>query len=151
MIILKERKEKTIELDFDGFYRDGNLPSEKHQGSGVYVVYAGRNVSGKCLLRKLLYVGESKDTSERPDENHEHYDDWISSLNSGEILYFGFADVDSEDRVQAEAAIIYHHRDKLQWNKKGTKSFGYEEVKIKINGRYKFLDSDFSVCKTTEN
>ncbi len=99
----------TINLDFDGYYITEWLPTEKHQCGGVYVVYTGKpTVPGKCSLREMLYIGKSKDISNRFSTSHHKYQDCLNSLLDGEQLYLFFADVDDEER--AEAALIYHFK-----------------------------------------
>jgi len=149
MIIYKE--DNKINLEFGGFYKIENLPTKKHKGSGIYVVYAGRNfLSGTCLLRKILYIGESEEIETRINERHEHYNDWLKYLNKNEFLFFSLANVNTNDRERAEAALICRHRDILPINKKGKKSFLFPDTQIKITGRFKFLDKDF-IVKNIEN
>jgi len=58
--------EKTIKIDFDGYWRDENKGSIPAQ-SGVYCVYeCTRNVKEKNItIHKLIYIGESDDVKNR--------------------------------------------------------------------------------------
>jgi hypothetical protein len=57
---------ESIKLEFDGYYREESLPlKDKHNCSGIYAVYAGSQMKPFCLLRKLLYIGESENAAKR--------------------------------------------------------------------------------------
>ena len=132
--------EKIITLNFDGYYTVDSLPQGRHECPGVYAVYRGNIVSPK----ELLYIGRSGDISNRPSPNHERYEDWRNSLQSGEDLYFSYADTDDEE--QAEAAIIFKIKPKL--NLKGTKTFNYDKTTIITSGENLFLQVPFTVLYT---
>jgi hypothetical protein len=136
---------KTINLEFDGYYRKEGLPPPGHDCAGIYVVYAGRHTSeGQCELRKVLYIGRSDDVDERPSLSHHKYNDWNKQLEKGEILYFSFADTDDEKR--AEAALIYKF--KPVCNDSGKKGFHYQETTLKISGKNACLGNSFTVQNT---
>jgi hypothetical protein len=138
---------KTIELDFDGYYREKDLPPSEHYCSGVYIVYAGEQTGvRKRYLRKLLYIGESIEAATRPNSEHENYQNWRDCLNDGEELHFSFADVKSIDRERTEAALIYHHQPFC--NSKGKGSFCYQETHIVISGSGDHLDATFTEYMT---
>jgi hypothetical protein len=151
----------TIELDFKGAFIEARFPLEDHQQSGIYIVYAGKHNSvDEYSVRDILYIGESKNVSlrlapkEDPKEGlkHDHYQDWINNLEPGEVLVFIIADVDSNVRERAEAALIYHHYNyrglKLPCNEKNKESFDYTETCVTLSGKYRILDNDFIVEKS---
>jgi hypothetical protein len=136
---------KTITLHFEGYYTEKDLPLIDYRGSGIYAVYRGKQTRPSyCELRELLYIGESEELSERLDENHEHYFDWLTHLEDDEVLYFAITNVDSVDRERAEAALIYHHQQRLPCNSKGKKSFSYPETYISISGDCELLNTEFT-------
>jgi hypothetical protein len=134
---------KTIELNFDGYYEEEELPLNKHKCSGIYVVYAGEEAGGGPELYRLLYIGESENIAKRPSKDHEKYEDWKNQLMEDEILYFSFAEVDSNYREQAEAALIYHYEPIC--NEQGIESFNYEKTKIITSGSNVCLEETFTV------
>jgi hypothetical protein len=136
---------KVINLYFDGYYREKQLPLlKKHDCSGIYMVYTGKPSQDKYELRKLLYIGRSKDISERPSPLHHKYKDWHAHLNRGEILYFSFADTDDDEL--AEAALIY--KAKPICNDKGKEDFKHQNTTIKASGYHKYLDAFFTLINT---
>jgi len=147
---------KTINLDWDGYYpesktSDGHLLNiSKHKCSGIYAVYAGSasaTDSSKCNIRKLLYIGESKNVvSDRLTDKHENYKCWTGKLQSGEKLYFSIADVDSGDRARAEAALIY--KCKPTCNDQGTDSFDYDTTTIESAGNHFDIPNSFTVYRS---
>jgi hypothetical protein len=121
------------------------LSSLDYRYSGIYAVYRGKQTRpGYCELREPLYIGESEELSERLDEDHEHYLDWLNHLEDGEILYFAIAHVNSTDRERVEAALIYHHRKGLPCNTKGKRSFSYPETIVNLSGDCELMDTGFT-------
>ncbi|EJD6367355.1 GIY-YIG nuclease family protein [Providencia rettgeri] len=120
---------KTIELDFDGYYRDEIL-SRVPDTSGIYCVYRGtRNITEKPVtvnIFELIYIGESKDVKARLN-NHDKYDSWKNKLKKGEVLLYSVAKVTSgeDDRLRAEAALINHCNPVV--NKEYTKEYSAEQ------------------------
>jgi hypothetical protein len=136
---------KTIELIFDGYYGEEQLPPRGHDCAGIYIVYAGRPLS-KAIPEswRLLYIGRSKDLAGRPGPLHHKYKDWRSRLGNDELLYFSFADTDDEEH--AEAALIYGMQPVC--NDTGKDGFHYPETVIKISGQKAKLKECFTVRKT---
>lgn len=137
---------KIIQLKFEGFYPLNRVIEsiyERYEVSGVYCVYAGRKLPvGRLRLRKLLYIGESDNVSQR-FQNHEKILDWQSWLSKGEQLYISVAQVPSSDRKRAEAACIYEMHPPC--NNQGKTSFEYPKTRIIISGKTRFLDKKFDV------
>ena len=134
---------KTISLEFDGYWREAKkeyLP----EVSGIYCVYACtyNPTESTVSLRTLLYVGESDDVRERL-VNHERLQDWKRLLRGGETLCYSVAEVSSNDRVRAEAAVIFRH--KPPCNTEYKNRFPFENTVIKTSGKNKFLDAEFTV------
>jgi hypothetical protein len=135
---------KTIKLEFDGYYREVALPlKDKHNCSGIYAVYAGEQGESNCILRELLYIGESENAATRPGKGHENYTDWKNKLEKGELLYFTFSDVSPVDRERAEAALIYYNQPCC--NEQNMESLGYPETTIETSGRASHLGGTFTV------
>jgi hypothetical protein len=135
---------KTIKLVFDGYYGEELLPlKDKHNCSGIYAVYAGRQMGSGISLRELLYIGESENAATRPGKNHESYRAWKRKLENGELLYFAFSDVSSADRERAEAALIYYNQPCC--NEQNMESFSYPETTIETSGLALRLGGTFTV------
>jgi hypothetical protein len=137
---------KTIELKFDGFYREGELSTIKnHECAGVYVVYVGHhNPNGSIELQCILYIGRSTNVINRPSPSHHKYDEWHTHLGENDLLYFSFADTDDEEL--AEAALIY--KIKPVCNDTGKDGFHHQETTIKNSGETGLLGESFTVQKT---
>ena len=144
-IRVNERTPKTIDLDFEGYCSEDELPPSNHDCPGIYVVYAGECKSEeKCSLRKILYIGRSGDVAGRPNSSHHKYKDWHKELNYNESLLFSFADTDDEKR--AEAALIFEM--KPICNDTGKDGFHYPDTKIKTSGANEYLIKLFTVYNT---
>jgi hypothetical protein len=129
----------TIELKWDGYYSESSLANmAAHKCGGVYAVYRGTDEN----IKELLYIGRSCDTSGRADcPNHNARSCWNSHLQSGEKLWFSFADIDDEQR--AESALIYHLTPPC--NGTGHKDFHYEKTTVKNTGAHGFIPDEFTV------
>lgn len=133
--------QRTISLDFDGFYRDeANLPDY----SGLYFVYKGiPTEKRKCRITKLLYIGQAEDISDRVNTGHEHYEDWKRELDRGEELYYSVCPVEVRDLDMVEAACIYKAQPPV--NSHCKENYNYAPVRIISSGSIKYLPSDFVV------
>lgn len=134
---------KTITLNFRGYWIEatkGSIPKK----SGVYCVYAGtyNHAKGNVSLRELIYVGESEDVRTRL-ENHERQEDWEKLLRAGETLCYSMAEMVSDDRVRAEAAVI--HRHKPPCNREYVSRFPFATTTIKTSGWNYLLKTEFTV------
>lgn len=134
---------KTIPLNFRGYWLEAKKASVPAV-SGVYCVYAGTYSAetDRVSLRELIYVGESSDVRDRLAD-HERLKDWKRRLRSGEVLCYSVAEVGSNDRVRAEAAVIYRH--KPPCNTEYISRFPFENTTIETSGRNRFLDAVFTV------
>lgn len=110
----------------------------------MYCVYACTYSAetNRVSLRELIYVGESSDVRERL-ANHERLKDWKRRLRVGETLCYSVAEVSSDDRERAEAAVIYRH--KPPCNTEYVNRFPFENTTIQTSGRNRFLEAVFSV------
>lgn len=140
------KMEKTIELEFAGYWLDTNgskVPDE----SGVYLVYVCRYNKDKdtVTLRKLIYIGEAEDANDRI-ANHEKRKDWVDQVPEGLQLCYSFAPANKSDRERAEAALIFYY--KPVCNDKGKDSFNYDKTTVKSSGRCKFINSEITVERT---
>jgi len=144
-IQINEKVPKTIELVFEGYYSEDELPPHNHDCHGVYVVYAGKCKSEKeCTLRKILYIGRSSDVAERPSPSHHKYKDWHKELDDRESLLFSFADIRDEKR--AEAALIFKIKPKC--NDTGKDGFHYPDTTINTSGANGYLEKLFTAYNT---
>jgi hypothetical protein len=141
--------DETIKLDFEGYFKEKDLPPSNLDCSGIYIVYAARmTVENRYELYKLLYIGESENVATRPGKNHENYEDWKDQLKKSDILYFSFAKVSSKLRERAEAALIYVK--KPVCNEQGKESFNFEKTTVITSGRNAFLKEDI-IAKPTDD
>ncbi len=132
---------KKISLNFEGYWTIQNsVPSR----SGVYCVYRGKDKGETVSISQLLYVGESENMHDRV-VCHERLPDWRRCLMPGESLIFSAAPI-VLGRLQAEAAIIHHHKPKL--NSEYRDTFPFEDTEMSLSGRISELNSYF-VVKTT--
>lgn len=137
---------KTINLDFDGYWREvnkGGIPEK----SGVYLVYVCRyDESQKTVtLDKLVYIGEAENAQDRIT-NHEKWPEWRKHVPKGSEVCFSFAGVTSPDRERAEAALIFYH--KPPCNTEYIDSFPFEDTTVVSTGRCAKITSPITV-KTT--
>ena len=137
---------KTINLDFDGYWREINKDGVPSQ-SGIYCVYSCTYNSnkGKVSIKKLLYIGESTDVHSRI-ANHDRLDDWEKKLSTDEILCYSFAPINGNDRVRAEAALIFKHKPPM--NTEYINNFPYNDTEMLLSGNASLLTANFIVKKT---
>jgi excinuclease UvrABC nuclease subunit len=138
--------EKTITVEFDGYWRDENkswLPAS----SGVYCVYeCTHNVPANTVsVHKLIYIGEAGDVKSRV-ANHERYKDWRKHVGRGNELCFSFGGVETADRPRAEAAMIFKH--KPPENDEYVSSFPYDMTTLSLSGETDLLSRYFTVSRT---
>lgn len=138
---------RIYNLDFRGFTREGKkntLPDY----SGLYFVYRGVRHKGKdntytCSLKELLYIGQAENINKRINGEHEHFEDWCSYLDEGEMLYYSTCPVPQYQLDEVEAACIYHAQPPV--NTQNKDSYNYNPVKIKTSGRVALIDKEFIV------
>ncbi len=134
--------EKTINIKFDGYWRDENKGGIPDQ-SGVYCVYeCTHNVvqEENVSIHKLLYVGESANVNGRV-ANHEKYKDWLKYVRGGSELCFSFGGVGTTDRDRAEAAIIFRH--KPPGNEEYVDYFPFDRTTMSLSGKTTLLNTYF--------
>lgn len=138
--------EKTINIKFDGYWRDENKGGIPEQ-SGVYCVYeCTHNVQEKNVsIHKLIYVGESANVNDRV-ANHEKYKDWLKYVRRGNELCFSFGGVGTTDRDRAEAAIIFKH--KPPENEEYVDYFPFDRTTMSLSGKTTLLNTYFTVNRT---
>ena len=122
-------------IDIQGYYRDASRESFPNS-PGVYFVYRGYLVPHlkTVTLKELLYIGESGDICTRLS-NHERRNDFLSSLQPDEELFYSFAitsNLSDKNRQRVEAALIYELCPPL--NTSSTESFGYGLTIIYVLG-----------------
>lgn len=136
---------KEISLNFKGYRRDEKKDSLEER-PGIYCVYRclpSQNTNS-VSLKELLYIGESDNICKRL-ENHNKYEDWRKHLKRGETLCYSRAFISGDDRLRAEAALIYYHEPPE--NTEHIDHFGYPDTKIVLSGEIKFLENEFIVYK----
>ena len=138
--------EKSITIEFEGYWRDENknsLPAK----AGVYCVYeCTHNVDKKTVdIHKLIYIGESDDVKGRVAE-HEKYEDWLKHVQEGNELCFSFGGVGATDRERAEAAMIFKHSPPE--NDEYVDSFPFDKTTMSLSGKTALLSTYFTVERT---
>lgn len=138
--------EKTITIEFDGYWRDdnkGGLPAK----SGVYCVYecTHNTQESTVSIHKLIYIGEAEDVKTRIS-NHEKRHDWLKHVRRGNELCFSFGGVGATDRARAEAALIFKH--KPPENEDYVNSFPYDKTTMSLSGKTALLTTSFTVYRT---
>lgn len=122
-------------IDIQGYYRD--VSKELFPNiAGIYFVYRGFFVPHlkTVTLKALLYIGESADIGSRL-KNHERRDDFLSSLQSEEELFYSFSNTENlsdKQRKRIEAALIYELCPPL--NSSSTETFEYDTTIIHVHG-----------------
>jgi hypothetical protein len=135
---------KEISLNFEKYYKYGQIPYDRFAKSGIYCICVGKTKDNKkCSLSKLLYIGESENVSARLS-NHERLEDWKKYLDGDNILIVSIALVSKIDRERAEAACIFYY--KPPCNEQCTTSFSYEDTEIITTGN-KLFEPQFVVKK----
>ena len=134
---------KTISLKFKGYWLEINKDSIPKQ-SGIYCVYTCKYNAEKntVSIHKLLYIGESKNVNVRI-QSHNRLPDWTSKLGYGDELCYSCAPIASEDRERGEAALIFNHQPPM--NEEHKNHFVYNDTKIILSGKIKFLHKSFVV------
>ena len=137
---------KNIRLDFEGYWREikkNCIPD----ASGIYCVYACtyNENAGTVSIRELIYVGESDNVRNRIS-NHERLADWKKRLRPNETLCYSFAGISENDRVRAEAAVIFHH--KPPCNTEYRNSFPFDTTTVTTSGDHAKLDPAYTVSRT---
>lgn len=136
---------KNINLSFDGYWREvnkGGLPRQ----SGVYCVYACtyNAIAQTVSISKLLYIGESTNVHDRI-ANHERLNDWKKKLDTNETLCYSFAPISDNDRVRAEAALIFKHKPPM--NDEYVNRFPFDDTHMSLSGKTALLTTNFIVFK----
>lgn len=131
---------KTYQLNVQGYYRD-EVRCLFPNSPGIYFVYRGvlNNVTRKCTLKELIYIGESSDLHERHND-HDRRPDFLASLSDGEMLFYTYAltNYNETERKRVEAALIYELLPPL--NESNTKGFSYPETYVSVAGdRHAFV------------
>lgn len=136
---------KTFKIEFSGHWTEPN--KSKQAKSGVYSVHSCiDNVTKNTVsIKKLIYVGESKDVYDRI-KNHEKLPDWKKHLNKDEVLCYNFGGVADSDRDRCEAAIIFKHEPPE--NSEYVDSFPFDQTTMNLSGEKGKLSSSFTVNKT---
>ena len=110
-----------------------SFQNHSEETSGLYLVYRINKEDGRL---KLIYVGKSVDVSERVDQTHEHYNDWLDWADGQEDrLRFSCVVLQNHETevLRCEAAMIYAFQPPI--NDKGKDSFSYEDTMVIFNGR----------------
>ena len=137
---------KTINLEFDGYWREPNKSSVPDK-SGVYVVYeCSYDAEKKTVsLKKIIYMGESGNARDRID-GHEKWPEWRKQVRAGNVICFSFAPIGNPDRERAEAALIFKH--KPPTNTEYVNSFPFDETTVTSTGMTALLHTSFTVQRT---
>lgn len=106
--------------------------AQDYDQRGVYLVYRVNREDGRF---RLIYIGKSKDVSDRVTVNHEHYTDWVSwAYDNVDELRFSTVKLPiGGDLDSCEAAMIYVFQPPVNVNCKD--SFNHEDIRIVFSGR----------------
>jgi hypothetical protein len=136
--------EKTIQLDYEGYWREPNIRGIPAR-SGLYCVYrCQHNKHNTVTIHALVYIGESSNVHDRI-QGHEKWPYWKRYLQSGEQVCFSFAPINA-GREQAEAALINHHRPPE--NTEFVGSFPFQQATIYTSGRSALLSPAITAYPT---
>jgi hypothetical protein len=138
--------EKTISIEFDGYWRDekkGSIPAQ----SGIYCVYeCTHNVKEKTVsIHKLIYIGEAENVRSRIAD-HEKRTDWLTHVRKGNELCFSFGGVSGANRERSEAAMVFKH--KPPENTEYVDSFPFDKTTMSLSGKTRLLTTNFTVNRT---
>lgn len=99
---------------------------------GVYLVYRVNREDGRF---RLIYIGKSNDLSERVDENHEHFADWLRwAYGDVKALRFSWILLPPNANLAiCEEALIFTLRPPI--NCQGSKTYNHEDTMIEFVGR----------------
>lgn len=126
-----------------GFYREETWDALS-ENSGVYFVFRGeRTGDRRCRLHELIYIGKAEEQGiKHRVQNHEKLPVFRGAVQSGELLYFAYAEIDSATVGEVEAALINRFDPVI--NRSCTESFTsvYEEIHISISGSVPILFSE---------
>ena len=134
---------KEITLEFKGLKLDSNK-AYLEDDSGIYCVYicAYNSIEKVYIIKKLLYIGEADSIRERL-KSHEKHQTWENNLINGEQLGYTRALISGDDKLRAEAALIFHHKPPVNTDHKD--HFGYPDTKMILKGNTGSLDKVFTV------
>lgn len=131
-------KVKTFNLNLAGFYPEFEIKDIPDK-SGIYFVFgATRNNNKLSCVKRLIYIGESKDVQDRL-EHHEKKPRFEDALKDRECLYYACVFLPKAERELCEKGLIKHFSasfGKGLINKLSTKSFNtsYTSLKYKLSG-----------------
>ncbi len=132
--------EGTYNLQFQGSLSDDRrafLPTY----SGVYLVYRGIWSEKDKLFycHEIIYIGKADNIRQR-HVSHERRNDFLAACKPGEIIFYSYAKVSTNDLDRVESALIYHTKPVLNNNEKD--DFSYEKTHVISDGACALLDSD---------
>lgn len=132
-------------LNIQGYYRD-EVRSRFPNIACIYFVYRGvLNIEDNtCLLKELIYIGQTSDLKERFSE-HEKREDFLSLCEKGEMLFYTYAEIKGDEsiRKRIEATLIYELCPQL--NVQGIVKFEYPVTKIIVEGnRHAFVPASIT-------
>jgi excinuclease UvrABC nuclease subunit len=139
---------QNYELEVDGYWREPKKNGVPNV-SGIYCVYScvfnKTKEKSTVTLKKLIYIGESKDVRDRLS-SHEKQTLWEKHLNKGEVLCYSVAKVSPNDRHRCEAALINKHTPPE--NTEYSDAFPFDETKITLSGKINKLNNSFTVHRS---
>lgn len=114
--------------------------------SGIYCFYTCSYnwLENRYKVKKLIYIGESENLIERL-KNHEKIDECKKTLSREEQLCFSYAEVSTEDRKRAEAALVYTLEP--QFNDQLKNEFKYPDTEIHVSGKHEGIPDCFRVTQ----
>lgn len=131
---------KEYVLKIQGYYAD-EVRDRFPDSPGIYFVYRGvfNSETNTCSLKQLLYIGQT-DSLQRRHNEHSKREMFLNSLGVDEMLFYTFAitNVNEEERLRVEAALIYELKPIL--NTQNCYTFDYPPTRVVIEGnRHAFV------------
>ncbi len=131
---------KTFELNIKGYYRD-EVRTKFPQLPGIYVVYRGilNNITRTCILKEMLYIGETDNIYNCLNE-HNTRNRFLQSLKQEETIFYTYAitDIRFSDRKRIADSLIYELKPTL--NRNEVISYPYSTTTINVIGdRHAFI------------
>jgi hypothetical protein len=132
-----------LRIRFTGYwsqYNCGLMPRRP----GVFCVYRARfdDASKSTTMRELLYIGTSENVNQCVCD-HDDTASWRACLEPDDVLSFSYGSVGASDLPRCEAALVRHHRPRLNHAPKGPYPYGY--LSLTLHHRTPLLQRAFAV------
>lgn len=121
---------KTYIVNVSGYYQFDSF--SRLNESGVYLVYRQNKNDGRF---RLIYIGKADVVSNRVNEQHNHYQDWLEwAYGDVSALRFSIVTVPEGLSIEdCEAALIYALQPPI--NTDGKETYARNDIEIMFVGR----------------